>query len=56
MRVTGGKGTIEVSFNGKTYYVCCSAATRSARTRRIIKEAEERRGNGEKSRSRLGER
>jgi YHS domain-containing protein len=42
--VTGGKGTIEVSYMGRTYYVCCSGCRDAFNENpaKIIKEAEER--------------
>jgi YHS domain-containing protein len=46
--VTGGKGTIEVSYQGKTYYVCCSGCRDAFKENpaKIIKEAEERKKKG----------
>jgi YHS domain-containing protein len=42
--VTGGKGTIEVSFKGKTYYVCCSGCRDAfnENPEKILKEYAER--------------
>lgn len=42
--VTGGKGTIPVSYMGKTYYVCCSGCRDAFNENpaKIIKEYEER--------------
>ncbi len=46
--VTGGLGTIAVSFNGKTYYVCCSGCRDAFNENpaKIIKEYEERKKKG----------
>lgn len=42
--VTGGKGTIEVTHNGKTYYVCCTGCKQAfeADPEAILAEAAER--------------
>ena len=42
--VTGGLGTIEVSYQGKTYYFCCTGCRDAFNENpaKIIKEAEER--------------
>jgi YHS domain-containing protein len=42
--VTGGKGTIEVSYKGKTYYVCCSGCRDAfnENPEKILKEYAER--------------
>lgn len=42
--VTGGKGTIEVSFEGKTYYVCCSGCRDAfnENPKKILKEYAEK--------------
>ncbi len=46
--VTGGKGTIAVSYQGKTYYVCCSGCRDAfmENPEKILKEAEERKKKG----------
>ncbi|MFL5341400.1 MAG: YHS domain-containing protein, partial [Gemmataceae bacterium] len=46
--VTGGLGKIEVSYNGKTYYVCCSGCRDAFNENpaKIIKEYEERKKKG----------
>jgi YHS domain-containing protein len=43
--VTGGEGTIPVSYKGKTYYVCCTGCKQAfdEDPEKILKEAEERR-------------
>ena len=42
--VSGGKGTIPVSYNGKTYYVCCSGCRDAFKDdpEKFIKEAEKK--------------
>jgi hypothetical protein len=46
--VTGGLGTIAVSFNGKTYYVCCTGCRDAFNEdpAKILKEYEERKKKG----------
>lgn len=46
--VTGGLGTMAVSFGGKTYYVCCSGCRDAfnENPEKIIKEYEERKKKG----------
>ena len=43
--VSGGLGTIPVSYNGKTYYVCCSGCRDEfkANPEKYVKEFEEKR-------------
>jgi YHS domain-containing protein len=44
--VSGGKGTMTVSYKGKTYYVCCSGCREAFQDdpQKYIKEYEERKG------------
>jgi len=46
--VTGGLGTISVSYNGKTYYFCCTGCRDAfnENPQKIIKEYEERKKKG----------
>jgi YHS domain-containing protein len=48
--VTGGKGTIRVSYKGQTYHVCCTGCRDAFRENpdKYIKEAEERKAKQEK--------
>lgn len=47
--VTGGEGTMPVSYKGKTYYVCCTGCKQAFEEdpEKILQEAEERRKKGE---------
>ena len=42
--VTGGLGTMQVSYNGKTYYVCCSGCADEfkARPKKYVDEFEKK--------------
>jgi YHS domain-containing protein len=46
--ITGGLGTIAVSYNGKTYYVCCTGCRDefNQNPAKAIKEYEERKKKG----------
>src|SRR5205807_6512272 len=48
--VTGGAGTIRVTYNGKAYYVCCSGCRDAFKDNpeKFIKEYEERKSKGKK--------